>query len=125
MLFDGIYAQVDVNTEVGIIRDIRLKELRLYTDYGRCSRPLFIVENQMLLIKKRDILALQQRVMTTKWIFIELLLLYSMLMPVLYVQESAEEYGWHDLVRKGFIEYVDTAEEETTMISMTVNVNSL
>lgn len=66
MLFDGIYAQVDVNTEVGIIRDIRLKELRLYTDYGRCSRPLFIVENQMLLIKKRDILALQQRVMTTK-----------------------------------------------------------
>lgn len=48
-----------------------------------------------------------------------------MLMPVLYVQESAEEYGWHDLVRKGFIEYVDTAEEETTMISMTVNVNSL
>lgn len=66
MLFDGIHAQVDVNTEVGIIRDIRLKELRLYTDYGRCSRPLFIVENQMLLIKKRDILALQQRVMTTK-----------------------------------------------------------
>lgn len=125
MLFDGIHAQVDVNTEVGIIRDIRLKELRLYTDYGRCSRPLFIVENQMLLIKKRDILALQQRVMTTKWIFIELLLLYSILMPVLYVQESAEEYGWHDLVRKGFIEYVDTAEEETTMISMTVNVNSL
>ncbi|RWR90959.1 tobamovirus multiplication protein 1-like protein isoform X1 [Cinnamomum micranthum f. kanehirae] len=25
---------VDVNTEVGVIRDIRLKELRLYTDYG-------------------------------------------------------------------------------------------
>ncbi|KAL8031476.1 hypothetical protein ABFX02_13G027600 [Erythranthe guttata] len=93
--------QVDVNTEVGIIRDIHLRELRLYTDYGRCSRPLFIVEKQELLIKKRDILALQQR-------------------------ESAEEYGWHDLVRKGFIEYVDTEEEETTMISMSINdlVNS-
>ncbi|GFQ05233.1 DNA-directed RNA polymerase ii subunit rpb2 [Phtheirospermum japonicum] len=88
--------EVDVNTEVGIIRDIRLKELRLYTDYGRCSRPLFIVEKQDLLIKKKDILALQQR-------------------------ESPEEYGWHDLVRKGFIEYVDTEEEETTMISMTIN----
>ncbi|GER53278.1 DNA-directed RNA polymerase family protein [Striga asiatica] len=87
---------VDVNTEVGIIRDIRLKELRLYTDYGRCSRPLFIVEKQKLLIKKNDILALQQR-------------------------ESLEEYGWHDLIRKGFIEYVDTEEEETTMISMTIN----
>ncbi|PIA55356.1 hypothetical protein AQUCO_00800242v1 [Aquilegia coerulea] len=88
--------QVDVNTEVGVIRDIRLKELRLYTDYGRCSRPLFIVEKQRLLIKKKDIRALQQR-------------------------ESTEEIGWHDLVQKGYIEYVDTEEEETTMISMTIN----
>ncbi|KAL7000396.1 DNA-dependent RNA polymerase II [Sarracenia purpurea var. burkii] len=88
--------QVDVNTEVGVIRDIRLKELRLYTDCGRCSRPLFIVEKQRLLIKKKDVLALQQR-------------------------ESIEEGGWHDLVSKGFIEYIDTEEEETTMISMTIN----
>lgn len=55
-------SQVDVNTEVGVVRDIRLRELRLYTDYGRCSRPLFIVEKQKLLIKKKDILFLQQRV---------------------------------------------------------------
>ncbi|RWW18186.1 hypothetical protein GW17_00017843 [Ensete ventricosum] len=88
-------SQIDVNTEVGVIRDIRLKELRLYTDYGRCSRPLFIVEKQRLLIKKKDIRALQQR-------------------------ETPEE-GWHDLVSKGFIEYIDTEEEETTMISMTIN----
>ncbi|CAK9148633.1 unnamed protein product [Ilex paraguariensis] len=88
--------QLDVNTEVGVVRDIRLKELRLYTDYGRCSRPLFIVEKQRLLIKKKDILALQQR-------------------------GSAEDSGWHDLVAKGFIEYLDTEEEETTMISMTIN----
>jgi DNA-directed RNA polymerase II subunit RPB2 len=47
--------QVDVNTEVGVMRDIRLKELRLYTDYGRCCRPLFIVENQKLLIKKQGL----------------------------------------------------------------------
>ncbi|KAL0353090.1 UNVERIFIED_CONTAM: DNA-directed RNA polymerase II subunit RPB2 [Sesamum angustifolium] len=53
--------RVDVNTEVGVVRDIRLKELRIYTDYGRCSRPLFIVEKQRLLIKKKDIRALQQR----------------------------------------------------------------
>ncbi|KAL5989452.1 DNA-dependent RNA polymerase II [Asimina triloba] len=88
--------KVDVNTEVGVIRDIRLKELRLYTDYGRCSRPLFIVEKQRLLIKKQHIRALQLR-------------------------ETSEEGGWHDLVSKGFIEYIDTEEEETTMISMTIN----
>lgn len=54
--------QVDVNTEVGVVRDIRLKELLIYTDYGHCSRPLFIVDKQRLLIKKKDIHALQQRV---------------------------------------------------------------
>jgi DNA-directed RNA polymerase II subunit RPB2 len=58
--------QVDVNTEVGVVRDIRLKELRIYTDYGRCSRPLFIVDKQRLLIKKKDIHALQQRVSQLK-----------------------------------------------------------
>jgi hypothetical protein len=60
---DGFHiVQVDVNTEVGVVRDIRLKELRIYTDYGRCSRPLFIVDKQRLLIKKKDIHSLQQRV---------------------------------------------------------------
>ncbi|KAL3690175.1 hypothetical protein R1sor_016484 [Riccia sorocarpa] len=87
--------QVDVNPEVGVVRDIRLKELRLYTDYGRCSRPLFIVEKQRLLIKKSDVRALQLK--------------------------EASESGWHELVAKGFIEYVDTEEEETTMISMTIS----
>lgn len=39
-------------------------------------------------------------------------------------QESPDEGGWHDLVAKGFIEYIDTEEEETTMISMTINVSN-
>lgn len=54
-----------------------------------------------------------------------LLLLYALYTDASDTQETPEEYGWNDLVRKGFIEYVDTEEEETTMISMTVNVNSL
>lgn len=87
--------QVDVNPEVGVVRDIRLKELRLYTDYGRCSRPLFVVDKQRLTIKKSDIKRLQER--------------------------TSPDEGWHDLVTRGFIEYVDTEEEETTMISMTIN----
>jgi DNA-directed RNA polymerase II subunit RPB2 len=61
-MVNNVNFQIDVNTEVGVVRDIRLKELRLYTDYGRCSRPLFIVESQRLLIKKKHIRALQQRV---------------------------------------------------------------
>jgi DNA-directed RNA polymerase II subunit RPB2 len=49
---------VDINTEVGVIHDIQLQELRLFTDYGRTSRPLFIVDRQQLLIKKQHVKAL-------------------------------------------------------------------
>lgn len=117
-----LHEQVDVNTEVGVVRDIRLKELRIYTDYGRCSRPLFIVDKQRLLIKKKDIHALQQRVshLHTNLFFLS----YACLISCCFIfQESPEEGGWHDLVAKGYIEYIDTEEEETTMISMTINVS--
>lgn len=45
------------------MHDIRLQELRLYTDAGRCCRPLFIVdlEKQRLRIRKDDISKLQER----------------------------------------------------------------
>lgn len=79
-----------MNSEVSVIRDIRLNELRLSTDYGRCSRPLFIVEKQRLLMKKSHITRLY-----------------------------AQEIGWNDLVNEGLVEFVDTTEEETTMIAMT------
>ncbi len=46
-------------SQVGVIYDIPLKELRMFTDYGRASRPLFIVDNQSLLIRKTDIIKLQ------------------------------------------------------------------
>lgn len=48
-----------MNSEVSVVRDTRLQELRLYTDYGRCSRPLFIVEGQRLLLKKSHVQELQ------------------------------------------------------------------
>mgnify|MGYP002775570430 FL=1 len=39
-----------------------------------------------------------------------------------YDVQETNEHGWIDLLKKGFIEYVDTEEEETTMISMTIQV---
>ena len=35
-----------------MVYDIPLKELRMFTDYGRPSRPLFVVDQQRLLIRK-------------------------------------------------------------------------
>jgi hypothetical protein len=57
---------VMLHSQVGIVHDIRLQELRLYTDYGRCCRPLFIVDNERkrLTITKDDIRQLQDREVT-------------------------------------------------------------
>ncbi|KAD7117907.1 hypothetical protein E3N88_05175 [Mikania micrantha] len=94
----------DIHTEVAVVRDIGLKEVRIYTDYGRCSRPLFIVDKQKLFIRKKDIQKLKKKDIQK-----------------LQQRESPEYSGWRDLVANGFIEYIDTEEEETAMISMTIN----
>jgi len=80
-------------SEVSMVRDIRDREIRIYTDAGRICRPLLIVENQKLLLKKRDIDQLKER--------------------------EYNSFSWHDLVANGVVEYVDTLEEETAMIAMT------
>ena len=48
-------------SEVSMIRDIREREIRIYTDAGRICRPLLIVENQKLLLKKHHIQMLKER----------------------------------------------------------------
>jgi DNA-directed RNA polymerase II subunit RPB2 len=102
--------QVDVNTEVGVVHDIRLAELRLYTDYGRCCRPLYIIDDTIegpsLRIRPEHIaqLTLGGGAAAAE-------------------AEGAEDasFTWDDLVANGLIEYVDTEEEETTMIAMTID----
>ncbi|KAN0060486.1 DNA-dependent RNA polymerase II [Thecaphora frezii] len=86
----------DISHEVSVVRDIREKELRLYTDAGRVLRPLFIVnpDDMTLLIKKHHVAMLGQ---TT---------------------ELGEEFRWTQLVQQGVIEYLDAEEEETVMICM-------
>ena len=52
----------ELESEVSIVRDIRDRELRLYTDAGRCCRPVFIVEDQRVRLKKSHIRQLSRRV---------------------------------------------------------------
>lgn len=47
--------------QVSMIRDIRDREIRIYTDAGRICRPLLIVEEQKLLLKQSHIKQLKQR----------------------------------------------------------------
>eukprot|EP00878_Enallax_costatus_P009529 GHUV01009957.1.p1 GENE.GHUV01009957.1~~GHUV01009957.1.p1 ORF type:complete len:1020 (+),score=255.55 GHUV01009957.1:227-3286(+) len=96
--------QVDVNTEVGVIHDYALRELRLFTDYGRTSRPLFIVEDNQLVFKRHHLRSLLER--------------EDVYDPT--GNPTGEIWGWSHLVAGGFVEYVDTEEEETTLIAMTM-----
>ncbi|EJF66843.1 DNA-dependent RNA polymerase II second largest subunit [Dichomitus squalens] len=86
----------DINCEVSVVRDIRERELRLYTDAGRVCRPLFIVENQQLLIQKKHIESL-----------------------VRAKDDPTFNYNWDSLLKDGVIELLDAEEEETVMICMT------
>jgi len=83
--------QMDIiNAEVSMIRDIRDREIKIFTDAGRICRPLLIVEDNRLLMKKTHIEMLKNR--------------------------EFNNYSWQDLVASGVVEYIDTMEEETTMI---------
>ena len=50
-----------VLAQVSIIRDIKHREIRIMTDAGRTSRPLLIVEEQKLLLKKSHIDLLKEK----------------------------------------------------------------
>lgn len=89
----------DIDSEVSVVRDIRERELRLSTDGGRVCRPLFIVEEdtQQLMLTKKHVRWLGQG-----------------------KNDTGEEYKWSNLAKEGVVEYLDAEEEETVMISMTM-----
>jgi DNA-directed RNA polymerase II subunit RPB2 len=76
--------QLSINHEVSIVRDIRERELKIWTDPGRCCRPLFIVKDQILQIKKKHIQELK-------------------------TEDSG--FGWNELLKNGLVELIDTEEE--------------
>jgi len=85
----------EISAEVSVVRDIAHRELRLFSDPGRCCRPIFIVEDQKLVMNKGHIAKLRNK----------------------------EETGfrWSECICNGLTEYIDTEEEETVMIAMSLN----
>lgn len=76
--------------EISMVRDIAKKEIKFFTDAGRVQRPLYIVENNKLRIRKADI-----------------------------SQLLGSKIDFEELLRKGIVEFLDVEEEETAMIAMT------
>jgi len=83
--------RMHIPEEVSIVRDIINKEIKIYTDSGRIQRPLFIMDNNKLVIKKKDIRKLSR---------------------------GDNEYNFSDLLKEGLVEFLDVEEEETAMIQM-------
>lgn len=95
-----------VAPEVSLIRDIRDREIKIFTDAGRVMRPLFVVDNDpassrqgSLVLTRDDVSRLQANGKGG--------------IP------SGGRFTWDDLVEKGAVEFLDAEEEETAMISMT------
>jgi DNA-directed RNA polymerase II subunit RPB2 len=98
---------------VSIVRDVRDRELQIFTDSGRVCRPLFVVENDpksarrgCLVLQRHHIDQLKRdRDIDTRG------------MPDKKLDEMG--HGWRALIKNGVIEYLDAEEEETSMIAMT------
>jgi DNA-directed RNA polymerase II subunit RPB2 len=93
----------DIKPEVSIVRDIRERELRLYTDAGRVCRPLFVVDqdDQQLVLRKEDVAMLEDSKDNERG------------------EGDEGYYTWNHLLEGGKIELLDAEEEETVMIAMT------
>ncbi|EME82668.1 uncharacterized protein MYCFIDRAFT_136855 [Pseudocercospora fijiensis CIRAD86] len=102
--------------EVTIIRDVREREIRVFTDAGRVCRPLFVVDNRTEAPNNKGSLVLDQTHLA------KLAEDQDMLQNLEGVSEEEREkhiFGWKGLVDGGVVEYLDAEEEETAMISMT------
>lgn len=101
-----------ISHEVSLVRDIRDREFKIFTDAGRVCRPLFVIDTDTkspncgnLVLTKEHVNKLED----DKELGAEM-------EPE---EREANLMGWQGLVNKGVVEYVDAEEEETVMIVMT------
>jgi DNA-directed RNA polymerase II subunit RPB2 len=101
--------------EVTIIRDVRDREIRVFTDAGRVCRPLFVVDNDPKSAKRGHLVLNQEQIGKLQ----QDLEILAGLEGVTEEEREQSIYGWKGLVDEGVVEYLDAEEEETAMIIMT------
>jgi len=100
-----------INIFTSIVFNIDMNEIVIFTDAGRCSRPLFIVENKNLKITKSHIHRLENG--SYKW---KNLLLGNI--PGDISREGGIKNMTQSEDSRGVIEYIDTEESWHAMIAM-------
>ena len=101
-----------ISHEVSLVRDIRDREFKIFTDAGRVCRPLFVIDNDprspnrgSLVLTKQHIQKLEED--------------HEIGADMDPEERESKFMGWEGLVNQGVVEYVDAEEEETVMIVMT------
>ena len=102
-----------MTSEITFFRDIREREIHVFTDAGRVCRPLMVVENNRLRFRREhyDALLVANSNNKVSWVNINLII------PNCLLQEEMT-YCWKSLIEGGVVEYLDCYEEETAMIAM-------
>ncbi|EMC98989.1 hypothetical protein BAUCODRAFT_65631 [Baudoinia panamericana UAMH 10762] len=106
-----------IGFEVTIIRDVREREIKVFTDAGRVMRPLFVIDNNPNSPNRGNLVLSREQV---EKLSNDQKIIGSLEGQSVSEQQKAElTFGWHGLVKNGVIEYLDAEEEETAMIMMT------
>ena len=104
-----------LDPEISMIRDIRDREFKIFTDAGRVCRPLFKIDNNPSSPNRGNLVLKREH--------IEKLIQEKDMGDDIkkYSKKEREEYGigWTGLLKEGVVEYVDAEEEEAAMIVMT------
>lgn len=101
-----------ISHEVSLIRDIRDREFKIFTDAGRVCRPLFVVDNNPVSANKGNLVLNKTHLAKVE--------ADSLIPSDASAKDRAElgYYGFQGLIDEGVVEYVDAEEEETAMIVM-------
>ena len=101
-----------ISHEVSLVRDIRDREFKIFTDAGRVTRPLFVIDNDAKSSNKGNLVL-------TKELVNKLEDDKDLPADMDPEEKAAKIMGWDGLVKRGVVEYLDAEEEETVMIVMT------
>ena len=101
-----------ISHEVSLVRDIRDREFKIFTDAGRVCRPLFVIDNDAKSPNKGSLVLTKEHVNKLEDD-------KEIAADMDEDEKAAKFIGWQGLVDQGVVEYLDAEEEETVMIVMT------